>query len=152
MTAINGVAINSRPEMQEQLSRYRPGHRILVTFVRRGRSRDLAILLRDKANRPGQLVSDRSDDQLHLLGFELRDLGADELLQFPAGGVRVVSIFRHSPIAATQMATGFTITSLNGEPVGDLSALLRRLPSEEGTLLFGGRYPGHGEEYYYQPD
>ncbi|WP_116127980.1 S1C family serine protease [Lewinella sp. IMCC34183] len=150
MTAINGVAINSSPELQEQLSRYRPGQRVLLTLIREGRSRDLSVLLRDKRNRAGQLVSDRSDDVLHLLGFELRDLNEQELADHPRGGARVVSIFRHSPIAATNMTAGYTITTLNGTPVANLAALLRRLPEPGEEMIFGGTYDGYSGEYFYQ--
>ena len=150
MTAINGVDINSSPEMQEQLSRYRPGQRVQVTYIREGHLRDVPILLRDKRNRPGQLVSDYGDDLLHVLGFELRDLTEEEYAQHPGGGVRVVSIFRGSPVAATNMAAGFTITTLNGSSVGNLAGLLRRL-RESDAYLFGGTYENYTGEYFYRP-
>ena len=56
ITAINGTALNSAGEFQEQLSRYRPGERIRVTYFRDGRSRSLRVLLRDKDNNPRKLV------------------------------------------------------------------------------------------------
>lgn len=151
MTAINGVSINSSPEMQEQLSRYRPGQRVRVTFIRDGQNREKTVLLTDKTNRPGQLVSDRLDDRLHLLGFELRDLTETEWQKFPGGGVRVVSIFRDSPIAETQMNAGFIITSVDGQPVTGVDALVRMIRRAD-TPLFGGVYEGYEGEYYYRPE
>ncbi|NJB85587.1 Do/DeqQ family serine protease [Lewinella marina] len=151
MTAINGVAINSSPEMQEQLSRYRPGQRVQVTFIRDGESRSKTVLLTDKTNRPGTLVSERTDDRLHLLGFELRDLSADEWQRFPGGGVRVVSIFRDSPIAATHMNAGFVITQVDNVPVASLDELLRRIRHVDAPL-FGGFYEGYEGEYFYRPE
>ncbi len=56
ITAINGTAINSASEFQEQLSRYRPGDRIRVNYVRNGRALSLKVLLRDKNNNPRKLV------------------------------------------------------------------------------------------------
>lgn len=150
MTAINGVEINSSPEMQEQLSRYRPGQRIRVTYIRRGASLNLSILLRDKSNRPGQLVGERSDDLLHQLGFEVRGLTPTELRQYPEGGVRVISIFRHSPAESTNMEAGFVITSVNGEGVTSLDRFLRLLHKNSNPLL-GGLYDGYDGEYFYQP-
>ena len=152
LIAINGQPINTRPEMQEQLSRYRPGQRVQVTYYREGREREVSILLRDKANRAGYLVSDRSDNRFHVLGFELRDLNEYELKDHPTGGVRVVSIFRHSPIAATNMNAGFTITTVNGKPFGNLAGLLNRMPAPGEELLFGGTYPAYEGEYFYRPD
>ncbi len=56
ITTINGTDINSASEFQEQLSRYRPGDRIRVNYVRNGRSLSLKVLLRDKDNNPRKLV------------------------------------------------------------------------------------------------
>ncbi|MCP9237782.1 trypsin-like peptidase domain-containing protein [Lewinella sp. JB7] len=149
MTAINGVEINSSPQMQEQLSRYRPGQRIRVTYIRNGAIEERNILLRDKSNRPGQLVGERSDDLLHRLGFEVRGLTPSELRAYGAGGVRVISIFRHSPVESANMETGFVIQSVNGERVSNLDQFLRLLRRSDRPLL-GGLYDGYEGEYFYR--
>lgn len=56
LTELNGVSINSPGELQEQLSRYRPGDKVRVKYVRNGRSRSLNVLLRDKNNSTRKLV------------------------------------------------------------------------------------------------
>lgn len=56
ITEINGNSINSPAELQEQLSRYRPGDRVRVRYVRDGRILSVAVLLRDKANSARKLV------------------------------------------------------------------------------------------------
>jgi len=58
LTEINGVAINSPAELQEQLSRYRPGDRVRVGYLRNGRQRSVNVLLRDKLNGIKKLVND----------------------------------------------------------------------------------------------
>jgi serine protease Do len=56
LTDLNGVSINSPGELQQQLSRYRPGDKVRVKYVRNGRSRSLNVLLRDKNSSTRKLV------------------------------------------------------------------------------------------------
>ena len=57
ITEFNGVSINSPAELQEQLSRYRPGERVRVRYVRGGRLLSVSVRLRDKTNAVRKLVS-----------------------------------------------------------------------------------------------
>lgn len=149
MTALNGVAISSAPEMQEQLSRYRPGEKIRISFIRNGRKRSATALLRDKDNRAKALVSHQENDLLHQLGFEVRALTPQEVTVFPNGGVIVMSIFRNSAIEATNMNVGFVITAVNSEPVTTVEGFLK-LVGKEGELLFKGEYEGYEGDYFYR--
>jgi serine protease Do len=149
MTALNGVAINSASEMQEQLSRYRPGERLRITYLRNGRERKATALLRDKANRTRSLVSARVEDRLHRLGFEVRNLSPREAERLPEGGVRVIAIFRDTPIESTNMNADFIIQEINGKRVRNLDQFMK-LISQEEELLFGGVYEGYEGDYFYQ--
>ena len=55
----NGVPIDSPAELQEQLSRYLPGDRVRIRYLRAGRERSVSVLLRDKDNATRRLVSGR---------------------------------------------------------------------------------------------
>ena len=57
---VNEVAINSAAELQEQLSRYRPGDRVKVYYYRFGRERTVNVVLRSKSDSTRKLVSGRS--------------------------------------------------------------------------------------------
>ena len=149
MTALNAVAISSAPEMQEQLSRYRPGRKIRINYIRNGRKRSTTAQLRDKENKAKALVSHQEEDLLHQLGFEARSLTGEEEKLFPKGGVKVLSIFRDSPVEATNMNLGFIITAINEEPVTSVADFMR-LIGREGELLFKGRYLGYEGDYFYQ--
>jgi len=149
MTALNGVAISSAPEMQEQLSRYRPGQKIRIGYIRNGRKRSTTAKLRDKENKTKALVSHQEEDILHHLGFEVRALNGEEEKSFPKGGVNVLAIFRDSPVEATNMNVGFVITAINQEPVTSVQDFMR-LIGQEGELLFKGQYLGYEGDYFYR--
>ena len=149
LIAINGTEINSSPEMQEQLSRYRPGQRVRVTYIRNGRTRERNILLRDKSNQPGLLVSERSDDLLQRLGLQIRGLTYEEYARFPAGGVKVVGVDPNGPIDRLNMRPGFIINGLNGRPVANVEQFVLELSSRDVYLIKGG-YADAPAEYYFQ--
>lgn len=149
LIAINGADVNSSPEMQDQLSRYRPGETVRVTYIRNGRTRELSILLRDKLNQSGLLVSERSGDLLQRLGFEVKALTYEEYDRFPEGGVRVTVVFKGSPADRSNLRPGFIITGFNGRPVANVESLFLGL-AESDSHFFKGVYPDHNTEYYYQ--
>ena len=148
MIALNGTPINSAPEMQEQLSRYRPGQKIRIRYIRNGRRRSATALLRDKANNAKALVSHQDENLLHHLGFEVRELTEAERAVAPSG-VYVRSIFAGSPVAATNMNVGFVVTHVNEAPVADQAGFLR-LIGQEGELMLRGRYAGYEGDYFYR--
>ena len=149
LVAINGVPINSSPEMQEQLSKYRPGEKVRVTYIRNGRTRKRNVLLRDKSNQAGLLVSEQSVDLLQRLGLAVRGLTYEEYAAFPSGGVKIVATDPQGPIGRMNVRSGFIVEGVNGRPVSNVEQLLLELSSRE-TYLIKGRYAADGGEYYYQ--
>lgn len=57
--AINGIEVNSAQEMQEVLSRYRPGERVRVSYIRRKRAREITVTLRGNTSIQPRQVNDR---------------------------------------------------------------------------------------------
>jgi len=43
--SINGKPVNSSPEVQEQISKYRPKDRIKVGILRKGKQKELSVVL-----------------------------------------------------------------------------------------------------------
>ncbi len=149
LIALNAAPINSSSELQEQLSRYRPGETVRVTYIRNGRTRELSVLLRNKENQPGLLVSEKSDDLLHALGFTVRGLTYEEYDTYSDGGVKVTAVFRDSPAERRNLEVGFIITGLNGRRVANIEDLIMGLTEKEDRLI-KGRYPDRDRAFYYQ--
>jgi S1-C subfamily serine protease len=145
---INGVAINSRSEMQEQLSRYRPGQRVRVTYVRHGRTRRLTLLLRGNEERSQRLVSVRRNERLLELGIGVRRLSPTEWKRYPTGGVRVTSVDRRGPAAVANVLAGLRITEVNGEVIHTLDQFIQAIMAT-GSVRLKGTYEGYVGEYDY---
>lgn len=136
------------PALQEVLGQLRPGDRIDITYLRQGIQKTARIVLKNKLNSttPFSAVEER---MLHGLGFELRNLTREELKRMGRSGVKVISIFRDSPVEATNMEPGFVITAINNKTVRDLKDALRLLRYSENEIVTGGFYENYDGEYFY---
>ena len=140
LVSLNGTAINSAPQMQEQLSRYRPGDRLPIRYIRAGRERELTVELTDKENRVRALVSKR-DDPLPRLGLDVEQTGA---------GLEVTAVRPSSVAAQVNLVPGFLIEKVNGRAVRSLTELIEALVEAEGAPLLSGTYAGYPDEYFYE--
>jgi Do/DeqQ family serine protease len=150
LVGINGIRIRTRPQMQEQISRYAPGNQITVTYIRDGVETETSLVLKNKNNRTSVLaVNEKAESLLHELGFEIRDLNVLESERLGVNGIKVISIFRNSPIERTNMEVDFVVTHLNENPIRSAKQFIRELYSAEGEVLLSGIYESYPGEYYY---
>ena len=92
LTHINGAKVNSMPSLQEQVARYRPGDKISASFIRKGKKKNIQIVLKDKRNRT-TITSKHNVKLLEQLGFQLRELNRAEKQTLKVkSGVKVISV------------------------------------------------------------
>lgn len=153
LVGINGVRIRTRPQMQEQISRYGPGNEITVTYFRDGAEAETTLVLKNKNNRTSILAAnEKAKSLLHELGFEVRNLNGLESERLGIHGVKVISIFREGTIESTNMEVNFVITHLNENPIRSAKQFIRELYNAEGEILLSGVYESYPGEYYYTFD
>lgn len=147
ITAINGTAVRTEPELQEQLARYKPGDNISVTYLRSGNQQKVSVQLK---NSEGTTAVLKNQGSANLLGATFRNLTSDEKKSLSvAGGVMVTDVGNGSLRAQTNMRKGFVITSVNERAIRTVEELQRMLSSSGGNLEVAGFYPGYKGMYYY---
>ncbi len=146
--AINGVKTKTMPAMQEQVGRYRPGNIITVEYIRNGKKYTAKVTLKNKSNST-ELVSEKTENVLLELGFELRNLNREEKRRLKVDGVKVISIYRGSRIERTNMDPGFIITKIDNRPVNSVEKLVEALKNARGKVMLEGVYENYAGEYYY---
>lgn len=149
IVSINGNDVNSVPELQEHVARFRPGNTITIEYIRNGRKLKTEVTLKNKSNTTS-LIGARDDDLLMKLGFELREMTDRERKNLKIGsGVYVVSILRGSPIEKTQMDPGYIITKVNDKRVSSVDEIITEFKNTKGTVMLEGFYENFPGEYYY---
>lgn len=147
ITKVNGTSVTTGPELQEQVTRFKPGDKISLTYKRAGKENTVSLTLKNKAGNSDVVKNISILDQL---GAELENVDkkiatANEL----AGGVVVKKIGKGT-LQNTKMQEGFIITSVNGQEVKNVDELKTALlASKGGTARLEGIYPGYEGSYAY---
>lgn len=143
---ISGVTINSGSELQEQLSNYRPGDKVQVTYDRGGSEHTVEVILKNNA---GTYDIVKAAGVIDKLGAELVTLDPKKAKDFGlSGGVVVKKINEGIINDQTRMRDGFIITKANGKSVNSLEDF-KNIVGSEKEVTITGVYPGYNEPFEY---
>lgn len=148
ITKINGSIVNSGPELQEQVARYKPGDKITVSYVRNGKENTATITLKNKAGNYEAVKQESVLDDFG--GAELVTVDKATAQKNDISGGVLVKKLGTGVLKNTRMQEGFVITSVDGQEVktvDDLKALLSK--AQGGTVRLEGIYPGYEGTYGY---
>jgi S1-C subfamily serine protease len=146
------IKIAERPiknvtELQEQLSRFRPGDQILVTVNRDGKQVDIPLTLRNQFGDAQVAAKETLDlhEKLNAL-FEEVDAETMEKLKIDAG----VQVKELGPgkLRNAGIAPSFIITKVDQTPVKNKEQLFELLNEKSGGILLEGVYPNGKRAYY----
>lgn len=146
ITKINGVVVNSGPELQEQIANYKPGDKITVTYVRNNKEYATNLTLKNKS---GTYEAVKQESLVEKLGGELVNLDNATAKKNDIPGGVLVKKLGDGLLKNTRMQEGFVITSVNGQEVKNLDELNAVLKTAQGTVRLEGIYPGYEGTYGY---
>jgi len=136
ITAINGVAVRTSPELQEQIARYHPGDKLNVSYLRNGSNKTASVELKKEVGTP------------KLFGAELRPMTDEEKKKYGVAGGVVVTNTGRSVLAQARIRNGFIITGVDDVTVTDVESLKKALVNAQAVQV-AGFYPGYRGMYYY---
>ncbi len=146
ITGINGVTVSSGAEMQEQVSRYKPGDKITLAYLRNEKPVSSMITLKNKA---GNYDVVKADVAVDLLGAELVTLDAKKAKDLGInGGVIVKKINSGALNDQTRMKDGFIILKINNKTIANVDELKASI-SNSKAFTISGFYPGYDGLYEY---
>ena len=149
ITAVNNVAVNSVAELQEQISRFRPGDKINVTVVREGKDKKIDVELKNLQGNTDVLKT----VGLNVLGASFADLSdAKKTSMSLRSGVEVTQVTKGGKFDKNSIQAGFVIQKINGQTirqVADVEAALKAANTgSENALFISGLYPNGRTAYY----
>jgi S1-C subfamily serine protease len=144
ITKVGGVAVNSTPELQEQVSKYRPGDKIEVTINRNNNIRNLTVTLR---NKDGDTKVVKNETVSHL-GAEFEAVSREEGARLGIkNGVKIIRLDA-GKLRNAGIREGFIIQSIDNRPVTTPSDITTVLNNKKGGVLIEGVYPNGTRAYY----
>jgi S1-C subfamily serine protease len=143
--SVNGVKVNSSSELQEQVSKYRPGEEVKVVIRRDGKLKQYDVVLR---NLEGSTEIMKRQDVLEVLGATFEPVSdRDKRNLGIRNGVRVKSL-KPGKLMKVGIQEGFILTSVNKRPVSSVKDIAEILKESEGGVIIEGVDTNGSRSYY----
>ncbi len=147
ITKINGTQITSGPQMQEQISLYKPGDKVTITYNRNGKEYTTNVTLKNKAGNTEIVKTSTVVDKVGgtLENVDKKVAAANDI----AGGV-VVKKIGIGALSKTRVQEGFVITTVNGVEIKNIDEFRAAIANtKDGKVRLDGIYPGYEGNYTY---
>lgn len=142
ITSVENNKVNSVSELQEQVSKYRPGNKVNVTVMRNEKEIILPVTLTNIKN--GTEVIKKEVPVLtssSSLGATFEEVNPDYLEKHKLeNGVKIAKL-NSGKLASVGMKEGFVITSINKKKVFTATDVQKALENKTGNVLVEGIYP-----------
>ena len=144
ISKLNGVVIKTAPELQEQISRYKPGDKISVVVKRGGKDMSFDVVLKAKL---GTSDLTKSSKMAEKLGGKLETLDKATADKNDLEGGVVIKELGNGVLGKSRIEKGFVITSVNDEEVTTVEEFYEAVKKSNGSVKLGGFYPGYYGNY-----
>ncbi len=142
---VGDVNVNTTPQLQEQIGRFRPGDKVSVTIERDGKEKVLNVVLR---NKDGDTKLVKNDQALNMLGATFENTTQKEKSSLGIkSGVKVSKLLA-GKFRSAGIKEGFIITSIDKKPINSTDDLEDALKTKQGGVLIEGVYPNGMRAYY----
>lgn len=146
ITAVNNISVATINQLNEQVSRFKPGDHVNITYLRSGKTLTANVELKNIKGTTA--VVNEKDAIASSVGAVLRSLSSDEQKKYNSKNGVVVSDAGRGILAQANIRKGFVITGINGNPVKETTEVDKALSSGEMVQL-EGFYPDRTGMYYY---
>ncbi|MES2139643.1 MAG: trypsin-like peptidase domain-containing protein [Bacteroidota bacterium] len=147
ITKVADNIVNNVPELQEQISRYRPGDKINVTLKRNNQVKVMALILKNK-NGTLDVVERPKVEVSSLLGAVFEPVNASDIKKLNIeNGIRI-SKLNAGKLLSAGIKEGFIITNIDKKKVSTVEDIKTALESRKGGVLIEGIYPNGMRAYY----
>jgi serine protease Do len=145
--SVNGTAVVVPSELQELVTRYKPGDKVNIVYSRNGKDISTSATLKNKMGNFDIVKVDNA--ALSKLGADFVTLDAKKAKEFGvAGGVVVKKITDGALKDQTRMRDGFIIIKVNEQEVKSKEELSKVI-GDAKSVTVSGFYPGYDALYDY---
>ena len=144
--SVNGAAVTLPSELQELVTRYKPGDKVSIVYSRNGKDNTANATLKNKI---GNFDIVKVDNVAMKLGAEFVNLDAKKAKEYGVpGGIIVKKINEGALKDQTRMRDGFIIVKANDVEVKNTDDLNKIIGSSKSVTI-SGFYPGYDALYDY---
>jgi S1-C subfamily serine protease len=143
--SVNNEEVKKVSELQEKISRFRPGDIVNVSAIRNGKKKDFSVTLR---NIYGSTDVVKADKSLSILGATFEKVSNEEKGRLRINNGIKVAKLENGKLRDVGIQEGFIITKANRVPIDSTEDLRKVVEMIEEGLFLTGIYPNGQVAYY----
>lgn len=147
ITKIGSVEVNNVPELQEQVSKFRPGDKATITVKRNEKEQVMDLTFK---NINGNVNVEKKEAAAinSLLGASFKELTKQDKEDLRIqNGIKVEQLIG-GKLRSAGIKEGFIITHIDRKPIITVDDLINSLQQKKGGVLIEGIYPNGTKAYY----
>jgi Do/DeqQ family serine protease len=149
ITKVGDNSVRSVSELQEQVSKYRPGDKVDVTVLRNDKEVVLPVTLKNIEG--GTSILKKVEPvraSIGTLGATFEEVNSSDLSRLKiTNGVKIAKL-NSGKLSAAGIKEGFIITTIDKKKVSTLQDVKNILENKTGGVLIEGVYPNGMRAYY----
>lgn len=143
ITKVGTIKVTKSAELQEQLSLFRPGDKVNITYLREGKEKTAEVTLKNTNGNTEIAAKEQT-----VLGATLESASKEELKKLGiTNGVKITSLAA-GKLRAQGIQEGFIITGIDNQPVKTPEEVTAKLQNKKGGVLIEGVYPNGMRAYF----
>ena len=144
---VGNKKVTDVPELQEQISQFRPGDKVNITIYRDKKEMEIPVTLKN-LNGEEELISYEENKVHRMLGARLGDLDSKTKKELNIeNGIKVEEVFA-GKMRSIGIREGFIITKINHSPVKNVKDFNEMINNLKGGVLIEGFYENGKREFY----
>ena len=146
--AVDGITVNTTAELQEQVSKHRPGDKVTVRFIRDGREQNATLTLKNIAGNTDVVTAGMMNSDI-VFGAKVAALSSNEKKELNvADGIKILEV-SEGKFRDIGIRRGYIIVSINDKKVNS-AADVRKFSNDESSLKSIGGVQPNGTIFSYQ--
>jgi serine protease Do len=148
ITKVGDMEVNSVPQLQEQISRFRPGDKVMLTLRHDNKERIVPVTLKNKNGTIEVLKKENENGNFASLGATFETLKAQDLRNLSIENGLQITKLTSGKLRNAGIKEGFIITSIDKKRINSLEDLKNALDDKKGGVLIEGVYPNGLRAWY----
>ena len=152
VTKIEGFEVNNVAELQEQISKYRPGDKVSVTLTRGNKEITLPVVLKNKDGNISVIKKEKVEAKevksIASLGASFEEVSKADMKKLNIQSGVCVTELKNGKLFAAGIKEGFIITSIDKKKISTLADVESAMKDKKGGILIEGVYPNGMHAYY----
>ena len=141
--------VSTVPQLQEQISKFRPGNKVNLVVWRSGKEKNIEVELKNKSGKAElENFEEIAAENISSLGAEFSTPTESECKALRIQGGAKVGVLSTGKLRSAGVKTGFIVTKIDGVQVTSPEQLQTLLKSKSGGILLEGVYPNGTRAYY----